>query len=157
MKAMQSLRRSLWIRLFALACAVMVPGLGGSLLMAAHPCSVAMPWLTSAETTSPSGATAEQMDHASHHAGHAATSGAAHADHGDSAPAPDGEPHGHGDTCHCIGACASFTPALAAAHQPVIAVAFSSQPVASGFPVIAARLAARLRDLLPPATAPPLA
>jgi hypothetical protein len=127
------LRRLRWL---AFTLALAVPGLGGSVLQALHPCEVDAPWL------------------ASHHGGrHGSSSDNQHGapDHGAPADAPATS------QCHCISSCASSASGAAPAQLPtaVLQIGFAAPA-----PVRAAVLRAPAEPVshrLPPATAPPAA
>lgn len=149
---MRSWRGSRWWSLTAVLFGLLVPGLGGSLLAVLHPCPVGLPWLataTSSDDGTPRIDATPAADHAHH--GH----------HGQQAAVPfdgDAPAHDHGDagSCSCVGACSTgSSPALAATLALPLQAPVLAGVDRPGFTVVAARLSARLHDLLPPSTAPP--
>lgn len=123
------LRRS---RLVAVLLLLAMPGTGGTLVQAAHPCADKAPWTVAAD------------------------SGGDHARHApDAGQADDAGPGTH--RCECVGACASAAGAAGPAATPAITFpAFAGRPPAvPGHRHDAPR--PRPHRLLPPANAPPLA
>lgn len=142
---MQRWRGSRWWSLTAVLFGLLVPGLGGSVLAVLHPCPVGTPWMA---TTASADAATSASDAHDAHAHHAAAE----------APAPESSSHQHADgaSCSCVGACSmSGVTAIVASLPPFIDAPVLAGVDRPGFTVVAARLSARLRDLLPPSTAPP--
>jgi hypothetical protein len=159
---MRALRSSRWLRVFAALGALLAPGTGGSALQAAHPCAVAAPWLAEGATTADASSVAGAGQRGDGHgrvasASHAPQGHDAHHASGEHPADPPSDSHApHGGTCHCIGSCVAAV-ALTAAGTPIVPVLVDAAPSSAGFAAVHARLAARLRELLPPATAPPIA
>lgn len=134
---MARLRRLRWL---ALVLLVAVPGLGGAALQAVHPCPVDAPWLAAAPST-PADMPADTP---------------AHGHHGAPAGAPSHDAGGHGDVCHCVGACAAaLAPAPITDAGRILEI--DADVVAQVLVAPAAELppAAPPLDRLPPTTAPP--
>ncbi len=127
-------------RLLALLAALLVPGLGGAWLQLGHPCP-ATETRTVAVHAGPGG----------HHPGAAHAHGTGHERH-------ESPPHQHeGATCTCVGAC-HHAPALLPSADPVGLAVAAAAPARTAPPLAASWLPhGHPFDLLPPATAPPLA
>ena len=118
-------------RLLALLLLLLSPGAGGSVLPLLHPCPVDSPWLLPA---------ASGGSHAGHHGGTAAATDSEH----------------HDRSCHCVGSCA--VSAAVSPPSPAVVAAPLGAPAAQGWASHDATLLLGARaELLPPATAPPLA
>jgi hypothetical protein len=136
------LRRLRWLPLLL---TVLSPAVGGEVLPLLHPCPVEQSWSTGSEAP-----TAERTAIDDRHAHHAP-------------PASTDEPtepaHDHDATggCSCLGSC--HTPGVVTAPAaPVVALAVeSSLPVVDRWVAVESVSSARLSELLPPKTAPPIA
>lgn len=122
------LRRS---RLVPILLLLAMPGVGGALVQAGHPCADKAPW------------TAE------------AAEGGGHQHHGSSGGAP-ADPGQSGHACECIGACQSSTAPVGPAGPLVVVVASTRAEAPARFDLRADPPFARADRLLPPANAPPL-
>ena len=119
------LRRS---RLIRLALLFVTPGVGGTVLQAAHPCPVEAPWLSQPGDASNA-----------HH----------HGDHGSDTGLPV--------ECHCIGACNAASTWAPPSGGPVVAIPQLTRVVSAQPSCTALAPASLPYRFLPPSTAPPLA
>lgn len=108
-----------------------MPGVGGALVQAGHPCADKAPWIT---------ASPEAGEH-QHHG------------HGADTPSDSGQP---GHPCECVGACQGNAVPVGPAGLPTLVVAAVRAEGPARFASRAEAPYARPDRLLPPANAPPL-
>jgi hypothetical protein len=122
------LRRS---RLVPILLLLAMPGVGGALVQAGHPCADKAPWIS----VSPE------------------AGGHQHHGQGADAPSHSGQP---GHPCECVGTCQGIAGPVGPAGLPVLVAAAVRVEAPARFASRAEAPHARPDRLLPPANAPPL-
>jgi hypothetical protein len=122
------LRRS---RLVPLLLLLAMPGVGGALVQAGHPCAEKAPWIVAAPEVG----------------------GHQHHGQGPGAPSDSGQP---GHPCECVGACQGTAAPVGPARLPAVVAATARVEAPAQFEFRAEPPYARPDRLLPPANAPPL-